>query len=374
MVGGGGVAVACGGRLVVQAAYATCHAAPAPPLARRTAQARRRPSSSSSSSSSYPHKSFHSLSPSHSSHMETTSIRRRRRSRAVSSSTATVMMSSSVVAASEVCVMVNDCSGRMGHAVAEAAVEAGLTLVPHAITGGSDSVVACGGVAVRCKNAKHKEEVIRAVRDEYPNVVVVDFTLPAAVNENADFYVQHKVPFVMGTTGGDRARLMRNVQESGVYAVVAPQMGKQVVAFQAAMSIMADNFPGAFKGYALHVTESHQSTKVDTSGTAKAIVASFQKLGVEFDVEEIEMVRDPVEQQERMKVPQEHLTGHAFHTYQLVAPDGSVTFEFQHNVCGRSIYAQGTVDAVLFLHQRIKEGAEKKIYDMVDVLRAGAMR
>jgi dihydrodipicolinate reductase len=32
----------------------------------------------------------------------------------------------------------------------------------------------------------------------------------------------------------------------------------------------------------------------------------------------------------------------------------SVSFEFQHNVCGRSIYAEGTVDAVLFLAKKVK--------------------
>lgn len=34
---------------------------------------------------------------------------------------------------------------------------------------------------------------------------------------------------------------------------------------------------------ARQVVESHQRTKADTSGTAKAIVASFQKLGVDFN-------------------------------------------------------------------------------------------
>lgn len=58
----------------------------------------------------------------------------------------------------------------------------------------------------------------------------------------------------------------------------------QVVAFQAMMQYMAENFPGAFAGYELSVTESHQNTKVDTSGTAKAVVASLQKMGPNFDV------------------------------------------------------------------------------------------
>lgn len=57
----------------------------------------------------------------------------------------------------------------------------------------------------------------------------------------------------------------------------------QVVAFQATMELMAQQFPGAFTGYNMQVVESHQRSKVDTSGTAKAIVQSFQNLGIDFN-------------------------------------------------------------------------------------------
>lgn len=30
-----------------------------------------------------------------------------------------------------------------------------------------------------------------------------------------------------------------------------------------------------------------------------------------------------------------------------------VSFEFQHNVCGRSIYAEGAIDAVIFLANKV---------------------
>ena len=33
----------------------------------------------------------------------------------------------------------------------------------------------------------------------------------------------------MGTTGGDRDRLYKTVEDSKVYAVISPQMGKQVI-------------------------------------------------------------------------------------------------------------------------------------------------
>ena len=46
--------------------------------------------------------------------------------------------------------------------------------------------------------------------------------------DNAQFYARNGVPFVMGTTGGDREQMMADTQAAGVYAVIAPQMGKQV--------------------------------------------------------------------------------------------------------------------------------------------------
>ena len=35
---------------------------------------------------------------------------------------------------------------------------------------------------------------------------------PYQVNGNAAFYVKHGVPFVMGTTGGDRAKLLDDIK------------------------------------------------------------------------------------------------------------------------------------------------------------------
>ncbi|EFJ20760.1 hypothetical protein SELMODRAFT_108503, partial [Selaginella moellendorffii] len=271
---------------------------------------------------------------------------------------------------------VNDCTGKVGQAVAEAAVAAGLRLVPLSLTGpgrGGKRVV-IGNVEVDVREVSEREDVVKEVITEYPNVIVVDYTLPAAVNDNAEFYCKHGLPFVMGTTGGDREKLLDVARKSGIYSIIAPQMGKQVVAFVAAMEIMAKQFPGAFSGYTLQVTESHQSTKADVSGTALAVISSLRKLGLDFKDEQVELVRDPKEQMTRMGVPEQYLNGHAFHTYKIMSPDGTVFFEFKHNVCGRSIYAQGTVDAVLFLSKKIQEKSEKRLYNMIDVLEGGRMR
>ena len=77
-------------------------------------------------------------------------------------------------------------------------------------------------------------------------------------------------------------------------------------------------------------------------------------------------------------VPESHLNGHAFHTYALTSLDNTVEFQFQHNVCGRRTYAEGTVDAVGFLYLKMMESEgkkeEQKIFNMIDVLKSGSMR
>ncbi|GJP57054.1 hypothetical protein CLOM_g16092 [Closterium sp. NIES-68] len=282
--------------------------------------------------------------------------------------------------AKKVPILINGAPGKMGRAVAQAAISAGVPIVPFGLTGPglpkerltyNDDA----SLYVDVFPADERDAVLAEARKEHPDLIVVDYTLPAAVNSNAEWYIKNRVPFVMGTTGGDRAKLAADVEASKLWAVIAPQMGKQVVAFLAALESLAEQCPGAYAGYKLTVVESHQSTKVDTSGTAKEAVRCFQKLGVDYDVSKIEMVRDPSEQMARMGVPENYLNGHAFHTYHLDSPDNTVSFEFQHNVCGRSIYADGAIDAVLFLAQKIKEGdTSKTLFNMIDVLKAGNMR
>eukprot|EP00197_Chlamydomonas_leiostraca_P004297 CAMPEP_0202875542 /NCGR_PEP_ID=MMETSP1391-20130828/27486_1 /ASSEMBLY_ACC=CAM_ASM_000867 /TAXON_ID=1034604 /ORGANISM="Chlamydomonas leiostraca, Strain SAG 11-49" /LENGTH=286 /DNA_ID=CAMNT_0049557237 /DNA_START=166 /DNA_END=1026 /DNA_ORIENTATION=- len=275
-------------------------------------------------------------------------------------------------------IMVNSVAGKMGQAVAEATLRAGFELVPYTLANAEvaarSKTIPVAGKQVEVVGPDRRDAVMAEVKSRYPQLVMVDYTVPDVVNEMASFYIKHKTPFVMGTTGGDRAKLVKDVQDAKLYAVIAPNMGKQIVAFQAMFEHAAATFPGAFSGYKLRVVESHQSTKKDTSGTAKAVVASLNGLGLNFDVSQIELVREPKEQVERMKVPTDALNGHAFHTYQLVSGDGSVMFEFQHNVVGRTTYAEGTVDACLFLAQKVAGKAGQTLYNMVDVLKAGDMR
>jgi 4-hydroxy-tetrahydrodipicolinate reductase len=199
--------------------------------------------------------------------------------------------------------------------------------------------------------------------------ITVDYTHPTAVNDNAEFYVRRRLPFVMGTTGGDRDHLESTVIASSIPAVIAPNMAKQIVGFQAMMEYAATTFPDLFKGYSLEIKESHQRGKADTSGTARAMIEAFNGLGIPFSAEDIQMERDPDIQESLWGIPREYLVGHGWHTYTLNSADKTVRFSFSHNVNGRKVYADGTLDAAVYLSKKVAEGAPGVVFTMIDVLK-----
>jgi len=278
--------------------------------------------------------------------------------------------------------MMNGLPGAMGHEVSAACLRRGFGLTEVSLTGPgmpAECTVEESGTSAKVRliapdTPGAQTAAVAEMQAKYgDSLVVIDFTHPSAVNPNADIYAERKCPFVMGTTGGDRAKLMKVTEDSETYAVIAPNMCKQIVAFQATMERMARDFPNAFGGYKMDLVESHQSSKADTSGTAKAMVSSFSGLGVQpFTVEDIRKVREPAQQKE-FGVPEEHLGGHAWHTYTLTSSDGSVQFQFKHNVCGRRTYAEGVADAVQFLAEKVRTGSKKRIFSMIDVLSEGGM-
>jgi hypothetical protein len=38
------------------------------------------------------------------------------------------------------------------------------------------------------------------VKQQYPNLVMVDYTLPDVIHDMANLYIKHKTPFVMGVS------------------------------------------------------------------------------------------------------------------------------------------------------------------------------
>ena len=269
-------------------------------------------------------------------------------------------------------VMVNGLPGSMAQTVAQQILQdERFKLLPYSLTGPEIQESRCTveTTALELIAPDKRESRIAQIKQSEGPFLTADYTHPSAVNANADFYCNCGLPFVMGTTGGNRSLLEQTVRSSSIAAVIAPNMAKQIVGFQAMMEYAADNFPGLFQGYSLEITESHQKGKADTSGTAKAVVRYFNKLGIPFAEESIVQIRDPKIQQSRLGIPEKYLSGHGWHTYTLVSPDSTVRFEFTHNVNGRKIYAAGTLDALLFLSDKITAGEKARAYSMIDVLR-----
>ena len=273
---------------------------------------------------------------------------------------------------SKIKIMINGVPGNMAVTVAKHVIaDDRFELIPESLTGPEieETEYIIDSVAIGLIRPEAREQVIWEIKENEGSFISVDYTHPSAVNSNADFYCKHNLPFVMGTTGGDQKLLAETVCASSVLAVIAPNMAKQIVGFQAMMEYSAKIFPDLFKGYSLEVKESHQQGKADTSGTARAMVKHFNKLGIPFSEKEIIRERDPAAQKNRWGIPEEYLGGHGWHTYTLVSKDKSACFEFTHNINGRDIYAEGTLDAVVYLHGKEKEGAPGQVFTMIDVLK-----
>ncbi len=269
-------------------------------------------------------------------------------------------------------IMVNGLPGNVARKMAQfALVDNRFELVPYSLTGQDivEDNVTLKDNKIELIKPDIRDEKIQHIKEQFSPFISIDYTHPTAVNANAIFYTKNELPFVMGTTGGDRAALEQVVKEGRQPSVVAPNMAKQIVGFQAMMEWASKNFAGLFEGYELTVVESHQNGKADTSGTAKAMVDYFNDFGANYDVNNIEMIRDPKVQKEEWNIPEKHLAGHGWHTYTLKAKDGSALFEFKHNINGRDIYVSGTFDAVLFLMEKLnKQDNSKKLFTMIDVL------
>ena len=124
-------------------------------------------------------------------------------------------------------VMVNGLPGKMALEVARYIIGTdGFEIVPVALSGSNNSQTTrtVDGVEIELIKPGDRELRIEEVIRSYGPFISVDYTHPSAVNTNTDFYCENKLPFVMGTTGGDREALEARVRDSGIVAVVAPNI------------------------------------------------------------------------------------------------------------------------------------------------------
>jgi 4-hydroxy-tetrahydrodipicolinate reductase len=198
----------------------------------------------------------------------------------------------------------------------------------------------------------------------------VDFTLPLSpqtIIPTAPLYCDIGVPFVMGTTGGDRKLLEKMVMESKISAVIATNMSPEIVLFQQMLKFASESFPKALADHKLLIQESHQPTKKDISGTAIGLLDYFRALGMQIGEGDIIPERRPLVQEVVWGLRQQEINGHADHIYTILSPDGSVMLQFRHTVRGRQTYVDGALRAIRFLAKGI--AGPGHVWSMADVLR-----
>jgi 4-hydroxy-tetrahydrodipicolinate reductase len=269
-------------------------------------------------------------------------------------------------------IMINGIPGNMAQVAARHVLtNKRFELILYSLTGPEITISEhnIGSSVIQLIRPELRDKKINEIIEKYKSFISIDYTHPTAVNTNSAFYCKNVLPFVMGTTGGDRKLLIETVNSSSIAAVISPNMAKQIVGFQAMMEYASKTFPDLFKGYSLSIKESHQKGKADTSGTARAVTGYFNALGTPYLEKDIVKERDPEVQKTVWGIPEKYLTGHGWHTYSLVSNDKTVRFEFTHNVNGRDVYVQGTLDAVLYLSKKIEEGSTGKVFTMIDVLK-----
>ena len=145
-------------------------------------------------------------------------------------------------------VMVNGLPGSMGVEVAAACLRRGYMVADIGLSGSStgsiditsepttseesskndSSSFATSASSVRLLpvttlSPQEIDDEITLYRDSLPSnsiLIVVDYTHPSAVNQNCELYARLNLPFVMGTTGGDRDKLLRDATEGGAFPLL----------------------------------------------------------------------------------------------------------------------------------------------------------
>lgn len=113
-----------------------------------------------------------------------------------------------------------------------------------------------------------------------------------------------------------------------------------------------------FSNYDISITESHQSTKKTEPGTAYAFA---QSLNVSTD--KIVSVRNTDIQQNKIGIPEEFLSKHAYHKIVIKDEDDEITIETK--VLGHKSYANGVKKIIEAVFKCDLENKEISVLDLI---------
>ena len=129
--------------------------------------------------------------------------------------------------------MINGLPGNVAEIICRHALsDPRFAVIPFSLTGPTITAETheVSGVSFTLIKPDDRAASIRQLIEDEGLFITVDYTHPTAVNANTEFYCANSLPFVMGTTGGDRKAMHDCVVTSSIPAVISPNMAKQIVA------------------------------------------------------------------------------------------------------------------------------------------------
>jgi len=186
----------------------------------------------------------------------------------------------------------------------------------------------------------------------YGKPVAVHFGSGRQLLPLIELCTERHMPIIQGST-----KLTGPLPSDRAVAIIsAPNLSLPMIRFVGAFPAFAQAIKA---GMEARIVESHQSKKVDTSGTARA-VAKF--LGISES--SIKSVRDP-DIQLTLNVPEEHLSGHAYHDF--IFTGQGVEIRVSTKIRGRATYAEGALTLAQALADQ-QEPLKNGIYELKDIL------
>ena len=175
--------------------------------------------------------------------------------------------------------------------------------------------------------------------------VLVDFTLPEAVDEHLDYVAKYKKALVLGTTGLTDAQVNKVSEVSRVVPIVySPNMS---IGVNVLFSVLPEIAKKLGPDYSVEIVEAHHKAKKDApSGTAKKL-AEIIKNVTKKDLA-IHSIR----------------LGDIFGDHTVIFCGNSERIEIKHQAHSRDLFAVGALKAVKWI-----VGKPAGLYSMQDVLK-----
>lgn len=187
----------------------------------------------------------------------------------------------------------------------------------------------------------------------HENLVAIHFGSGRQLPHLIEFCKNRRIPIIQGST--DLNVSLPSTIGQNVAIINAPNLSLPMIRFMSAFPAFAQAIGLGMK---MSVIESHQDTKVDVSGTARAIVTVLGN-----PESSIKSVRDP-DIQLLLGVPGEHLSCHAHHKFIFIGQ--GVEIRVSTKISGRSTYTDGALtlaQKLTSLRAPLKNG----IYGLEDI-------